>query len=45
MSPVRIALFGLAALLLIWSLLLSLTARGLITWYSSRTAVTTGRNL
>jgi phosphate transport system permease protein len=42
---IRVALFGLAALLLIWSLLLSLAARGLITWYSSRTAVSTGRNL
>ena len=42
---IRIALFALAALLLIWSLVLSLTARGLITWYSKRTAVSTGRSL
>jgi phosphate ABC transporter permease protein PstC len=42
---ILVALFGLAALLLIWSLLLSLTARLLIGWYSSRTAVSTGRSL
>ena len=42
---IRVALFGLAALLLIWSLLLSLGARVLITWYSNRTSVATGRSL
>ena len=42
---IRIALFGLAALLLIWSFVLSLTARGLISWYSSRNAVSTGRSI
>jgi phosphate transport system permease protein len=42
---IRMALFGLAALLLIWSLLLSLTARLLISWYSNRMSVSTGRSL
>lgn len=42
---IRLALFGLAALLLIWSLVLSLTARMLINWYSNRMAVSTGRSL
>jgi len=42
---IRVALFGLAALLLIWSLLLSVTARLLIGWYSKRMSVSTGRSL
>ena len=42
---IRMALFGLAALLLVWSLVLSLTARLLISWYQKRMSVSTGRSL
>lgn len=42
---IEAALFGLAALLLVGSLALSVSARGIVAWYSNRMSISTDRSL